>query len=761
MSRISLMAGAAVAAVALAPVGAAQAAEVASTDTGLAEVVVTATHTGDTDLQKTPIAIDVVGGEDLTKDNLRTLTDLTNAVPSLQITRQAQNPEVYLRGVGGNNGNSDDTDVGIYLDGVYLSRPFVIMYTDFNDLDRVEVVEGPQGTLFGRNSVGGAINFISRPAPKTFQFQDTLNVGNYSLLDEAFTVGGPVVDNVQASLAFSHVQHTGYQHNVDPNVGNPDAANRTGLRGQIHWDITSDISNTLRADYLNTDENWVISATLASPFTNYPDPLANSTVGHLHDVDMNHVPHLIEKDFGINDEINWKFNDYLSLKSLTAYRTEHSIVDAGDTLTVNHSGLPVDVQENETTQEFNLVNHFGPLSGVLGYFYFKENYTFLGQGWFTFGDPSAGNFGGEFYQITIQPTTSHAVFFNETYQIVPTFGVTVGGRYSTEKKGLINTVNYFTVGPGLRTEADALASNPALAACVAAMQSCAGNYVGNLSHTYNSFSPKVSVNWQATPDTLLYVSASKAYKSGGFNFTYANQSAFLPPNFGPETIWDYEIGAKTDLFDHALRLNATVFRYNWTALQFSSLVAPAVSTVANAGNAHLTGFELNATVKPAHGWLFTGGLTYVDSNYDQFDAYSVPGGLTGYLTGNPNFNAAAGTLNASGNQLAGAPKLSLNVTGQKDFDLADGGDFFIRAEYQYVSSTFFDPSNVSINQRPAYSLVNSSIGWSPGQRHWEFALWGKNLTDKVVPSGFNAGSPPDEFYVSDPRTYGARINYKY
>ena len=138
----------------------------ASNNKSIGDVVITASHTGATNLEKTPISVDVVSGADLTKENLRTLTDLTDAVPSLQITHQAQNPEVYLRGVGGNNGNSDDTDVGIYLDGVYLSRPFVIMYTDFNDLDRVEVVEGPQGTLFGRNSAGGAINFISRPAPR-------------------------------------------------------------------------------------------------------------------------------------------------------------------------------------------------------------------------------------------------------------------------------------------------------------------------------------------------------------------------------------------------------------------------------------------------------------------------------------------------------------------------------------------------------------------------------------------------------------------
>ena len=436
-------------------------------------------------------------------------------------------------------------------------------------------------------------------------------------------------------------------------------------------------------------------------------------------------------------------------------------MDAGDTLTVNHSGLPVDVKENETTQEFNLINNYGPLSGVLGYFYFKEDYTFLGQGWFNFGNPSTGNFGGAFYQNTIQPTQSHAVFFNETYQFTPTLGVTVGGRYSTEKKGLINTVNYFTVGNGIHTYAQALASNPALAACVAAHQSCAGNYVGDLSKTYSSFAPKVSLNWQATPDTLLYVSAAKAFKSGGFNFTYANQSSFLPPNFGPETIWDYEIGAKTDMFDHTLRLNATLFRYDWTGLQFSSLVAPAVSTVANAGDAHVNGIEVNAIAKPAQGWTFTGGLTWISTGYDQFKAYSVPGGLTGYLAGNPKFNAAAGTLDASGNQLAGAPNVSLNLTGQKDFDLADGADFFIRGEYQYVSKTFFDPSNVPINSRPDHNLFNASIGFTPAHSKWQFVVWGRNLGDKVVPSGFHAGSPPPEFYVSDPRTFGVRINYTY
>lgn len=760
MRRIQLLAGAALAVIAAAPAYAADTSATAKSNT-IDEVVVTATHVGLTNLQKTPIPINVVSGADLTKDNLRTLKDLTSAVPSLQITQVTQNPEVYIRGVGGNNGNADDTDVGIYLDGVYLSRPFIIMYTNFNDIDRVEVVEGPQGTLFGRNSVGGAINFISRPAPKAFAFKNTLNVGNFSLFDEAFSIGGPIAENAQASLSFSHVQHTGYQHNVNPGVGDPNAANRTGVRGQVHWDITPEISNTLRADYVYTNENWVIFGTLAAPFTSYPDPLQNSIIGDLSKIDMNHVPHLRMRGSGVSDEFNWKINDNLSLKSITSYRTEHSTPDGGDTRTVNHSETKTIIDENALSQEFNLINHNGPLSGVLGYFYFREKYTFTGMGWFAFGNPSVSNFGGTFFQITKQPTTSQAVFFNETYQFTPDVGITVGGRYTTEKRGLNNTENFFAVGGGLHTRAQALAADPVLAGCVKAMKSCGGNYVGDLSHDYTSFAPKVSLNWQVTPDTMLYASAANAYKSGGFNFTYANQSAFLPPNFGPEKIWDYELGAKNDFFDHTLRLNVALFRYNWTGLQFSSLVAPAVSTVANAGNAHITGFELTATSKPAEGLTLTAGLTLLSSRYDEFSAYSVPGGLTSYLAGNPKYKASAQTLDASGNRLVNAPPVSLNVTANKDFDLADGAVFYLRGEYQYVGQTYFDPSNLPINSRPAYSLVNASAGFTPPNSHWTFAVWGKNLGDKLVPSGYGAGSPPPAYFVSDPRTFGVRINYSY
>jgi len=589
-------------------------------------------------------------------------------------------------------------------------------------------------------------------------------VGNYALIDEAATVGGPLADNIQASLSFSHVQHSGYLHNVDPGVGDPDAANRTTVRGQIRWEVNPDITNVVRADYLYTDEAYQQNDELQSP-PSYNDPLQVSIIGKLNEVDVNALPRLTEMGYGVSDELNWKFNDNLSLKSLSALRTESTInsfggavtdqVNGATTTSVN-GGSNTPTGEYALTQEFNLINHYGPFSGVLGYFYFDEHYKFNAWGTFNLATLPT-NFPGQYYQITKMPTISQAVFFNETYQLTPTIGITVGGRYTVEHKALINEINEFEVGSnGL---AQALANNPALAACVAANKSCGGNYVGDLDKSYSGFTPKVALNWQATPDNLVYVSATEAYKSGGFNTSYVPGPGQVP-DFGPETIWAYEIGAKNDLFDHTLRVNAALFYYNWTGLQFNSLIAPAVSVVSNAGNATETGLDLNVLSKPAKGWTFTGGLTVLTSRYVTFPAFSPNNALIPYLIGNPKFNPATNTVNAAGNELAGAPPVNLIITGQKDFDLADGADLYVRAVYQYQAKTFFEPANTPIASRPAVSLVDASIGYSPARSHWTVALWGKNLTNQIYAVGLGGGNPLGLF-VSDPRTFGVRVNYTY
>ncbi len=761
-SRLQLMSGAAMAVLSLAA-GAARAQD-GSGGKAIQDVVITATHTGATNLQKTPLTVNVVSGNDLKRDQLTTFTELAQSVPSLQIKQDYGNPTVYIRGVGGNNGNADDNDVAIYLDGVYLSRPLIVMNSNFNDLDRVEVVEGPQGTLFGRNSAGGAVNFISRQAPDHFEFQNTLSVGNFALIDEAATIGGPLADNIQARLSFSHVQHSGYLHNVNPGVGDPDAANRTGVRGQVRWEITPDITDIVRADFIDTDEAWQQNDALQSPPA-YSDPLAVSIIGKLDKVDMNVLPHLTELGYGVSNELNWKFNDNLSLKSLTALRTQTVKTSFGGantdrvngaTSTSVNGGSNTPTGEYAVTQEFNLINHYGALSGVIGYFYFDEHYKF--NAWGTFNLATLPTyFPGQYFQITKMPTTSQAVFFNETYQFTPTVGVTLGARYTVEHKSLTNEISEFDVG--FNSLAQALAGDPALAACVAANKACGGNYVGDLNKNYSGFTPKIAVNWQATPDSLLYVSATEAYKSGGFNTSYVPGPGVVP-DFGPETIWAYEIGSKNDLFDHTLRVNMALFYYDWTGLQFNSLIAPAVSVVSNAGNANELGFELNVLSKPAKGWTFTAGLTALSSRYASFPKFSPNNALIPYLVSSPKYNPASNTVDAAGNELAGAPPINVILTGQKDFDLADGADLYIRALYEYQAKTYMEPANAPIAIRPAVSLINASIGYTPARSHWTVALWGKNLTNQIFTTGLGGGNPLG-LRVSDPRTYGLQINYTY
>ncbi len=278
--KFKMMTGTALAVLAFAPGLAAHAA-----DNGIAEVVVTATKMGETNQQKTPIPVEVVSAATLTEDNVENLKDLQSEVPSL-VVQHGLNDIVTLRGVGGFNGL--EGDISEYFDGVYLARQSVIQSTNFNDLDRIEVLEGPQGTLFGRNSTGGAINFISKAPSDTFGFQNTLNVGNYALIDESARITGPIADNMQASLSISHTQHDGYIHNVDSGVGDVDAENRSGAKVQLRWEPTSNITNTLRADWLYTNEAWQPSAVLLT--ADAGDALANSTLGNFHETDMSRAP---------------------------------------------------------------------------------------------------------------------------------------------------------------------------------------------------------------------------------------------------------------------------------------------------------------------------------------------------------------------------------------------------------------------------------------------------------------------------------------
>jgi iron complex outermembrane receptor protein len=818
-SKFHMLSGAALTVLALAP-GVTAHAQAANS---LGDVVVTATKTGATNLQKTPLSVDVIGSADLKKEGVESFRDLQMELPSVKLLTNGTNPRVYIRGVGGFNSN--DGEVSLYVDGVFISRPTEVTQTPFNDLDRVEVLEGPQGTLFGRNSVGGAINFISKVPSDHFTFNNTLSVGNYALIDEEASVSGPIADNMQASLAVTKFQHNGYEHNLDPGIGDGDNANRFGARGQLRWEITPDITNTVRADYSYTHENWMtgqnpladvssgkavgITAGCTTPYTgaasgagsvcgfNYA-PLFESHIGDLRNIDYGRLPLNNEITYGVNDEFDWKINDHLTLKSVTAGRTDNSSQDQGNpTEVITTAYGPQLFYEYEITQEFNLIHQYGPLSGVAGVYYYLDNDHYLAAGPNPGGNvkipnPSAGYVTG---QDTKDPTTSRAIFLEESYHITPTLKVTAGARYTEDSK-TFNSYNYSQVyDPGNVGCTNCNGTYPSW------ISPQPGNFNTDLTYLAHSTTPKLAVDWQATPDMMFYASATSGYKSGGFNETsrwclspagvptatcpaLAGNAPYpavvnVPPPlgtlYGPETMWAYETGVRSDWFDHTLRVNLSFFRYDWSGLQFSASIAPQTVVTSNAGDARTYGMEAAVTYKPAPGLTIDLHATVLDAKYISFDAYSAPTNLRPYLpkttlnsAGQPigkglytDVNGNSNLYNASGNTLAEAPPVSLSLAVQKDFDLANGADLFVRGEYEYQGQVFFDPTNAVVDSQAAYSIVNGSIGYSPAHSHWTVSVWGKNMADTRYIVGAQSGGGCLCAAIGDPRTFGVRLNYTY
>jgi iron complex outermembrane receptor protein len=756
------------------------------------DVVVTATKTGATDLQKTPIAVSVVGGDTLVQDNIKDARDLVNVVSGLKYTVNNVSPQIYIRGIGGYAGVEAESDVSVYIDGVYLARTTVPLQTDFNDLDRVEVLEGPQGVEFGRNAVGGAINFITKAPPDHFAFEDTLNLGAYNLVDDAFRLGGPLLNNLQGSLSVSHVQHDGYVTNVDPTVGGKiDAANRTGVRAKLKWEPTADVTDTLTSDYYWTHERFETADELLLPTTGlnagaFPDPLQNSIIGQPWKTDMAVLPLETEQAYGVTNEVNWKINDHLSLKSITALLTDWSLANQGsvtDIIDGPTSGallvpsamvgiawagggagslIPTALaREYQFSQEFNLLDTFGPLSGVLGYYNYDDHERFWLRSFSVGGNVKNPNLATSAYTFenNDQPTLSNAVFISQTYRITPTLSINGGVRYDWEHKTL-NINNVTTL-----YEPGAAPVYPAPGNGVCCIAPFPDPFIADLNQDAHATTPKVNVTWQATPDAMLYATVSEGYHSGGFNYSARDT---IGASYGPERLWSYEGGAKTEWFDHSLRINVAVFRYLWSGLQFNSLISntPSISITSNDGRASENGLEATVIWKPQaiEGLTLTGNTTLLSSRYDDFPRYAPPGGipsigLSSQCT-SPN-GLKCNVYNATGNQLVNAPSVSLIMTAQKTFDLGGVGTAYVRGEWSYTSTMYFDPTDAPIASQPAYNLINASIGLHPAAYpQWDFTLWGKNLTNQDVNEGYAAGSLV-ETTPGDPLTFGVRIAYKY
>jgi iron complex outermembrane receptor protein len=282
--------------------------------------------------------------------------------------------------------------------------------------------------------------------------------------------------------------------------------------------------------------------------------------------------------------------------------------------------------------------------------------------------------------------------------------------------------------------------------------------VSSVTNHYHAATPKFGIDWQINSDALIYVSATRGYKSGGENYA---ATTVAQESFAPEELWSYELGVKTEWFDHRLRANLTGFYYDYSNLQVQSVLGPGTVTISNAASATVKGVEAEFTAKPIPSLALTANLSVLDATYSSFPLAAVPVALVPFVENSPNFNAKTGTYDAGGNYLDNAPRFSASVIAQYTERMSSLGSIYEQAEYSWRDRTYYDPSNANIMSQGAYGLVNLSLGYVSLNNHWTGRLFVNNVTDKQYLTLTLASSVVPTGVVGVPRTFGITMAYKW
>jgi len=713
------------------PANAQQAAPTLTSTTEIEEIVVTATKRSE-NLQETPISVTAVTSSNLESRHIVDVEGLAESIPNFDFGVYSGNAHLAVRGLGFDSVNPGaESRIAFYEDGVYISRPADVLGTFF-DVSRVEVLRGPQGTLYGRNATGGSINLISNDPTPTFSGYYDQTVGNFGQTIEEGAISGPIVDQIQGRFAFQVDNHGGYGTNIL--TGHEiDNAHTYSFRGKLFWQVNDQFDLRLSADFHHeNDANYGFHYMGPGNPTITPTGvlLGAPSLADSYDISQAENPTNRRNIWGASAVATWKLSDATTLKSITGYRYS-KYNDFSDATGEGDDLLPFDQveQSNSESEEIQLVQNKDTYHWIGGLYYFHE---YINS--FSLAPISAGLFGGPistllegYFAGGNLRTTAGAVFGEFTYNFNSQLSATAGLRYGWEEKTVID---------GLQFDLSRVYS-PTNPLDLIATQ--------NATITQNAVTPKFVLNYEAAPDVLSYLSVSKGYKSGSFD-----NGAVAPP-YGAETVWAYELGLKGEWFDRRLQTNLAAFYYDATNLQVSVIVNTAVLTK-NAAEATAKGFEAEITGILAPGLKVDLGAGYLDSRYKSF------------TTADPQ-RPELGVLDLAGNHLPQAPTATGELGLQQTWDAAAHGSITLRGEGYYVSKIYFTPFNVNVNSMGGHFKGNAFLNYLSADGHWTAQLYGRNLTDRKIIAYSTPTSAFDGFpvvgYFESPRTYGVQLGYHF
>ena len=714
------------------------------------ELVVTARRVEE-NLQTTPVAISAFSAETLQRQGATAITDLQGAVPNLNLVQgraSSNSTNIYIRGIGQPDAlQTFDPAVGVYVDDVYYSR---IRGTQFDllDLARVEVLRGPQGTLYGKNTIGGALKLVSRQPDQTVRSQSSVSVGNYDLFEAKLALSGPVSDTLALGFAAMGSARGGYV--TDPVNGQEYNDKHTfASRVALAWTPNDRFRVNASADYTKDKSGLTVGQaqnSLTSAFgpVLYPVPLAipeynfrtTTTPGLPNETRFEH--------WGAAVTVGYDLTDSLSLKSITAYRN----LDSDDYIDFDATALQltdalVSVDQDQASEELQLTYNEGPWQVVSGVYYLREN---VKSHQAAFANAYTAPFT---FTRTVDDdleTTSWAAYANASYALTEQLRLSAGVRYTNEEKKYARTTSTFSNLGALN-----------------------GTFAFKAQETWDDVSPMVSLDYQATDDVFFYGRVSKGFKSGGFNGR-ANTPGEEQP-YAPETAISYEAGVKTELFDKRARANFTVFYNDYQDFQARighsvtspTQPIPAIDfTVLNAGQLKIYGAELELAANPFAGLSLNAEFGYLHAEYGEFsEQRAAVAPATGFTT-----------LDRSWQTPAFSPEWTARLAGRYEWDLGETGFVSVGAQARYRSEMALAIDNANLTTRvrfpgifqPSYWLYDAQIVWENSERNISAGIYGKNLADEVYKTDaqeFSSVGGIRTAYFGAPRTVMATVTLKY
>lgn len=703
-------------------------AQPSSQGAALEEVVVTAQRREER-LQDVSIAVTAVSAEAARKQGVRTTEDIQVVTPALNVTRVVNVPLFFLRGVGTqNNGAGEEPSVSLYIDGVYYSSGPGASFA-LNNIERIEVLRGPQGTLFGRNATGGVMNIITRNPSHDTQGEASVGYGNYQQVEGNFYGTTGLGDNVAADLALYYTDRgKGFGRNLftDHQVGLEHAF---AARTKLLWEPATGTRVTLAAD-VSKSKNDFGQVRQPGPGGIGADGITTHPASY-QDASVTYDPLARSKVWGVSGRLEQEFG-FARLLNIAAYRDSKSFYQ------VDSDGTPLPLQvvnQDEFTRTFTEELQLqsvgeGPLSWTVGAFFLHAKAGV---------DPTyvtGSVFGPAVFsrRVGILKTKSYAGFIQGAYEFTPATKLTLGGRLTRDEKSLDGRVDSgLAAGPRIRSSIDS-----------------------------TRFTYRAALDHNFTPDVMAYVTASRGYKSGSYNtISPAN------PPIRPETLNALETGLKSEWLDNRVRLNLSAYRYRYNNIQLSQLVPTTASgggiLILNAARAKIWGLEAEFEARLTETFSLRGGAAYTHGRYSEFPnapasfrrPYDCATGLpTGPLFGTVTCPTGR---DASGNKLIRTPDWTFNVAANYETYLGEG-KLNANVSYYYNGGYFFEPDN-RLRQN-AYGLVNGEVRWTAPSDALYLRLWARNLLDKQYYNGASSSSY-DQFSPGQPRTYGAAIGYKF